>query len=312
MDRAATKNVSFLMLTSIESSYTEQLEFTTTLLRIAEQAVMARRDGVLSLVLDRLRSLQLPEDVSCLVDYYEGMRVKLLGHSAEALQLFDQVSNCRSPFARGRAMTSAGITLAGQGDWSEALRMLQEATKAGRPGDLIIKSAAQIGLSHYLSLDGSHIHSARLLQDLLPVMRSLAPLYPIWYCDYLNNLAYEWASIGRREDALRAITIAIRSPFSAAYPEWKETLEEIVDPKSEEKRSPASSNVLDFASSSRHERLSPSQQLRKELITTLANDPHIPYARLLFIKRVLSEPQDGPHKEKLQEYYSKRLRIAQK
>jgi hypothetical protein len=64
-------------------------------------------------------------------------------------------------------------------------------------------------------------------------------LQPQAYCDYLNTFAVELGEIGSLEQARRASEMAIASPFAPAYPEWRETFDEI-----EAKRRRASSSLV--------------------------------------------------------------------
>jgi hypothetical protein len=50
---------------------------------------------------------------------------------------------------------------------------------------------------------------------------------PYAYYDYLNTLAVELGELGRLDQARRTSEIAIASPFARAYPEWRETFEDI-------------------------------------------------------------------------------------
>jgi hypothetical protein len=50
---------------------------------------------------------------------------------------------------------------------------------------------------------------------------------PYAYYDYLNTLAVELGEVGRLEEARNASRIALATRFASAYPEWRETREEI-------------------------------------------------------------------------------------
>jgi hypothetical protein len=51
--------------------------------------------------------------------------------------------------------------------------------------------------------------------------------HPHVYYDYLNSLAAELANNGRLTEARNASRIVLASPFTRAYPEWRETYDEI-------------------------------------------------------------------------------------
>ena len=50
---------------------------------------------------------------------------------------------------------------------------------------------------------------------------------PHVYYDYMNSLAVELCEVGKLEDAKNVSQIVLASPFAPAYPEWRETSDEI-------------------------------------------------------------------------------------
>jgi hypothetical protein len=50
---------------------------------------------------------------------------------------------------------------------------------------------------------------------------------PLYFYFYHNELAVEFAELGRLAEAEAASAIALASPFAPAYPEWSETRDEI-------------------------------------------------------------------------------------
>jgi len=75
--------------------------------------------------------------------------------------------------------------------------------------------------------NGDHRGAVEHLEKMFPLVRLASSIQPYLYYDYLNGLAVELDEVGRHEQALRASQIAISSPFAHAYPEWRETYEEI-------------------------------------------------------------------------------------
>src|SRR5262249_9460710 len=66
-----------------------------------------------------------------------------------------------------------------------------------------------------------------LLESLFPLAHSMRGSDPHTYYDYLNSLAVELCEVGRLEEAHNASRIVLASPFAPAYPEWRETSNEI-------------------------------------------------------------------------------------
>jgi hypothetical protein len=77
------------------------------------------------------------------------------------------------------------------------------------------------------ALEGDHRGALADLEKIFPLVRMASSQQPYAYYDYLNTLAVELCEAGRVEEARCASEIALASPFARAYPEWRETREEI-------------------------------------------------------------------------------------
>jgi len=77
------------------------------------------------------------------------------------------------------------------------------------------------------AVHGDNQGALTLLEKMLPVAQMARAVQPQVYFDYLNALAVEFGEAGRFGEAQRASEIALASPFAPAYPEWRETLDEI-------------------------------------------------------------------------------------
>jgi hypothetical protein len=77
------------------------------------------------------------------------------------------------------------------------------------------------------ALEGDHRGALVDLEKMFPLVRMANSQQPYAYYDYLNTLAVELCEARRLEEARRASEIALASPFASAYPEWRETREEI-------------------------------------------------------------------------------------
>jgi hypothetical protein len=83
------------------------------------------------------------------------------------------------------------------------------------------------------SIDGDHSRALADLDRLWPMVRLASYEHPALRYDYLNSLAVELAETGRFEEAKHAVEIALRSPFSDRYPNWRATRDEITDKERE-------------------------------------------------------------------------------
>jgi hypothetical protein len=75
--------------------------------------------------------------------------------------------------------------------------------------------------------DGDHRGALADLEKMFPLVRMASAQQPYAYYDYLNTLAVELTEAGRLDEAGIASRIALASPFGHAYPEWRDTLDDI-------------------------------------------------------------------------------------
>ena len=73
------------------------------------------------------------------------------------------------------------------------------------------------------SIEGNHKGSLRELERLLPLALSMKASQPTVYLDHLNSLAVELCEAGRIQEAGVVSKIVLASPYAFAYPEWRET-----------------------------------------------------------------------------------------
>jgi hypothetical protein len=78
------------------------------------------------------------------------------------------------------------------------------------------------------SEEGNHRDALALLEKLFPLALHVRSSQPYVYYDYMNGLAVELCEVGRLEEARNISQIVLASPFAPAYPEWRETTNEIV------------------------------------------------------------------------------------
>jgi hypothetical protein len=72
--------------------------------------------------------------------------------------------------------------------------------------------------------EGYHKAAIKDLENMLPLARYSEPLI---YWDSMNSLAVEYGEVGRKYEARNIIQHVLGSPFIIAYPEWRETAEEL-------------------------------------------------------------------------------------
>jgi hypothetical protein len=78
------------------------------------------------------------------------------------------------------------------------------------------------------SLEGNHQDALAVLENLFPIAHSMRRANPQVYYDYLNSFAVELTEAGRLQEAEQACRITLASPFANAYPEWRETWQDVL------------------------------------------------------------------------------------
>ena len=128
---------------------------------------------------------------------------------------------------RPRALLSIAQSLRHRGDASYALKLaVQSHALAISQRDWYTAGNAQREIAVDRSIAGDHRGALAVLEAGLPAVGSLrGNIEAAALCaDYHNSLAVELGELGRIDEARRAVTIALASPFASAYPEWRDTL----------------------------------------------------------------------------------------
>ena len=82
-------------------------------------------------------------------------------------------------------------------------------------------------LSDLSAIEGDHRTSIEHLKAIRPAVELAASMAPVYAPMWCNNVALDLAGLGRFDEARRFAAFAIASPFARAYPEWRETAQEI-------------------------------------------------------------------------------------
>jgi hypothetical protein len=99
---------------------------------------------------------------------------------------------------------------------------LVESAKASKDVSTTIR--AHLGIAIYKSLEGFHQRALTDLENLYPLAHYSQPVV---FFDYLNSLAVELGEVGRKDEARNVSRIVLASPFAPAYPEWRQTAEDL-------------------------------------------------------------------------------------
>jgi len=193
-----------------------------------------------------LMALPLPRQYEAAGRYYEALYVQRFGcgYLEEAAHLLERVADDAPLPYKMRAIQSLGANSIHRRDYHSALRLYREADKfSKRLGDRdhVGTVRTQKDVAIIASLEDNHRGALALLENLFPLAHHIRSSQPHVYYDYMNSLAVELGEVGRLEEAKNVSRIVLASPFAPAYPEWRETSDEI-----EIKGSRASRSVVGF------------------------------------------------------------------
>jgi tetratricopeptide (TPR) repeat protein len=147
--------------------------------------------------------------------YYIGWSISRKGHDAQ--RLFEQVVE-ESTTYRARALIDLGSRQARKGDFNSSISYYTEALRYSHNPYTIIQAERSIAAAK--GVEGYHDKALKDLERIAPLIR-YSP--PIERYQYLNSLAVEFAEVGRIEEAQNVCKLVLASPMAFAYPEWRET-----------------------------------------------------------------------------------------
>ena len=174
--------------------------------------------------------------------YYQALVINRNGHKYQALSLFEAVADLAPRHYRARALQSLGGVHHELGQPDEALRFYPDALRMASSSnnrDLLTTLLVDLEMAWYKSETGDHRGALVYYEKLSPLVRIVSRENPLYFYFYHNELAVEFAELGRLAEAGAACAIALASPFAPAYPEWSATRAEIAA-----KRQAASRSVV--------------------------------------------------------------------
>ena len=121
-----------------------------------------------------------------------------------------------------KAILSLGALSFNKGDFDASLYFYHEGLKNGKLSAAGLHAIRAISV--FKAMEGNHAQAVRDIDSILPVIK-YAPAHV--YFDILNSYAVELGEVGRTEEARRIARAVVASPFTFAYPEWKQTAEEL-------------------------------------------------------------------------------------
>jgi tetratricopeptide (TPR) repeat protein len=200
------------------------------LIALAEQAYAFRQGERIEELSQALYALPLPGPYKSAAAYFGALGLRRRGELETATSLLEKVATEPSHEYTSRAIQSLGAEFQLRGDFESALKLYKEASLRATEkitSDPLTHLLVHRNIAVVKSLRGDHRGALADLQRMSPLARAVASIQPHVYFDYLNSLAVEYGELGRLQDAERASRIALSSPFAGAYPEWRETFDDI-------------------------------------------------------------------------------------
>jgi tetratricopeptide (TPR) repeat protein len=300
------------------------------LIRLAEQAHAFRQFDKVNEMAMMLSNLPI-KTYQAIGHYFLALATHRVanGDTDVARRLFELAVDTAPDAYKLKATLALGSIAIRRKDFDSAIRCFQETT---RTGNLSVASLQAIrGISILKAMEGSHTQAVKDMESILPVIK-YAPAHV--YFDLLNSYAVELGEVGRKDEARNIMQVVLTSPFAFAYPEWRETAEELRqarrsfvtigsshynvlamperEPSEQPTIQPKPARVLSFAKwKKKMDKKSKDKQIEKsldemsfkdlgfkllELITTNQADEHQMRIILTFVMQVFSEPVKPPDK----------------
>lgn len=206
--------------------------FANKLVAIADHAQILRRLDVVDRVGDFLLELPLPRQLERVGHFYQALRHNRRGQgdTTRSKALFERVADTAPPRFCARAVLALGTNSIAIGDLGAAMWFYREALQIlsiNQVFDPMTYYSAIRMTALVRSMKGDHRGALADLEKNLNMARIASSVHPFACYDYSNALAVELTQVGRLEEARSASRIALASPFAHAYPEWRETSEDI-------------------------------------------------------------------------------------
>lgn len=199
---------------------------------IADHAHTSRQFDLVGCVGKLLLELPFSRRWESVAHYYEALSLNRgsRGDTASAGTMFEQVADKASLQYRARAMLALGANSLAASDNRTATFFYREAMRIGARDDAF--APATLCFASWMTavvkaMEGDHRGALADLESMFPLVRLASSVQPYAYYEYLNTLAVELTEAGRLEEARNASRIVLASPFASAYPEWRETRDEI-------------------------------------------------------------------------------------
>jgi tetratricopeptide (TPR) repeat protein len=193
-------------------------ELGNRLIKQADLARTMRRTDVLDEVVVMLTALPMQEH-QLIGQYYKGLSKYLKGGTPQGI--FEQVFEKSSSY-KAKSLIALAALEARKSNYESELQFFTQALKFADSLPTLLEIYRSIAVVK--AKEGFHQRSINELESISPYIRYAGPYH---YCQYLNSYAVELGEVGRIEEAQKVSRITLASPFAFAYPEWRETEQDL-------------------------------------------------------------------------------------
>src|SRR6185503_7912031 len=124
----------------------------------------------------------------------------------------------KSQTYKAKGLISLAAVEASKGDLASGINLYTEAMKYADKPSVFLRGARSIAIIK--SMEGFHNQALKDLETIAPLTRYISPVDRY---QYLNSLAVELGEVGRVDEAGNICRVLLASPFTFAYPEWRDT-----------------------------------------------------------------------------------------
>jgi tetratricopeptide (TPR) repeat protein len=214
------------MLSSLRAGFYQQIvksisgfeELGQMLIREAEIAQAYRQVSRADEIGSILSNLPIKE-YQLIGQYYKALCVQHIGGNARGI--FERVVEESNTY-RAKALMSLALSEARRGNYDEEHKYFAQALKTTNSPSLIVEASRCIAVVK--AKEGFHQHSLKDLEKISPLLRYTN--FHVRY-QYYNSCSVELCEVGRLEEARNISNIVLASPYANAYPEWRETSDDI-------------------------------------------------------------------------------------
>lgn len=200
------------------------------LIVLAEHTYSLRQMDAFERIAEILLNVPLGNEYQRLARYFQALCIFRKGKVITARALLEAAADNIPPRFKARALLSVAATYYHSNDFVSFLKLCTEAQRAASSRDWFDPRRVVISQRNtalYKSLEGDHRGAVAGLEKLFPLTRALAQEQPYLFYEHLNSLAVELGEVGRIEEARNICKITLASPYAFAYPEWRETSDDI-------------------------------------------------------------------------------------